>query len=66
MNITEDRIDYFTTEILKDTNYNTVPLLMLADDVGKNSWKVITGIENWIIKPFSEDKLIHTVDRLSI
>lgn len=65
MNIDNGKITYFTTEINSDGKYSSIPLLMLADDVGKNSWKQIEGIENWIIKPFSANKLLNTVERLS-
>ncbi len=65
MNIDNGKILYFTNEIKSDNKYSSIPLLMLADDIGKNSWKRIDGIENWIIKPFSANKLINIVERLS-
>ena len=65
MNIDNGKIMYFTNEINSDKKYSSIPLLMLANDVGKNSWKQIEGIENWIIKPFSANKLLNTVKRLS-
>ena len=66
MNIDYGRIIYFTNGINLDNKYSSIPLLMLSDDIGKNSWKQLEGIENWIIKPFSANKLIKTVERLSI
>ena len=66
MNIDNGKIVYFTNEIYSDNKYNSIPLLMLADDFGKNSWKNIQRIDNWIIKPFSANKLINTVERLAI
>ena len=66
MNINRGKIKYFTNEINSDDKYNLIPILLLADDQGKKSWKRIEGINNWIIKPFSADKLMHTVETLSL
>ena len=64
MNIDNGKIVYFTNEINSVNKYSSIPLLMLADDIGKNSWEHIPGIDNWIIKPFSANKLLNTVERL--
>ncbi|MCK5154290.1 MAG: response regulator [Spirochaetales bacterium] len=66
MNINSGRIIYFTNELRSDDKYSLIPILMLTDNIGKNSWKQLKGIKDWIIKPFSADKLLNTVERLSI
>lgn len=66
MNIDSRRIIYFTNELNSDNKYKSIPLLILTDDIGKNSWGQLGKIENWIIKPFSADKLLNTVERLAI
>jgi len=66
MNINRGKIKYFTSELNSDDKYNLIPILILADDQGKKSWEQIEGINNWIIKPFSADKLMHTVETLSL
>jgi len=65
-NINRGKIKYFTSEINSDDKYNFIPILLLAEDQGKKSWEKIEGINNWIIKPFSADKLLHTVETLSL
>ena len=66
MNINRGKIVYFTNELILDDNYCLIPILMLADDRSKNTLRKNEGIKNWIIKPFSADKLLITVERLSI
>ena len=66
MNLKSSKIVDFTRNISGDSGYNLIPLLMLTDDAGKTSKRSISGMEEWIIKPFSADKLLNTVRRLSI
>lgn len=66
MNINMGKIIYFMNELNLSKKYSLIPKLMLADDRGKNSWRKLKGIKNWIIKPFSADKLLHTVEKLTI
>jgi len=62
MNINKGKIKYFTNQINSNDKYNLIPILILTDDQGKKSWKQMEGINNWIIKPFSADRLLHTVE----
>jgi len=66
MNIDKGNIIYFTNEINSTNKYHMIPLLILADYNDKISWVQDKGITNWIIKPFSADKLLKTVKKLSI
>lgn len=66
MNLKSSKTTDFTRNISGDSRYNLIPLLMLTDEAGRDSKKSISGIEGWIIKPFSADKLLNTVRRLSI
>ena len=66
VNLKNSKIIDFTSNIADDSKYNLIPLLMLSNEEGKVSNKNISGIEEWIIKPFSTDKLLKTVRRFSI
>lgn len=61
VNLKNNKIIDFTSNIADDSKYNLIPLLMLSNEEGKVSNKSISGIEEWIIKPFSTDKLLKTV-----
>ncbi|MEA1910922.1 MAG: hypothetical protein U9N32_04485, partial [Spirochaetota bacterium] len=63
MNINRGRIKYFTNEISSVAKYNLIPILILADDQGKKSWNQSERVKNWLIKPFSADKLLKTVNK---
>ena len=66
MNLKSSKIIDFTRNISNDSRYNLIPLIMLTDGNRDVSKKSISGIKEWIIKPFSADKLLKTVRRLSI
>ena len=66
MNMNNGKIMYFTNELKSNNKYKMIPLLMLADDKGKNSWRQLEGIGKWIIKPFSADKLLKAVKNIAI
>ncbi|MDA3941309.1 MAG: hypothetical protein PF693_18690 [Spirochaetia bacterium] len=66
MNMNLGRITYFTNTLKSNNKFNLIPLLMLADDKGKNSWKQINGVENWIIKPFSANKLLRSIRNIIV
>ena len=66
INLENSKIIDFARNIAGDSRYNLIPLIMLIDEGGKVSKRSIPGIEEWIIKPFSADKLLKTVRRLSI
>ena len=66
VNLKNSKIIDFTSNIAVDNRYNLIPLLMLSSEEGKVSNKSISGIEEWIIKPFSTDKLLKTVRKFSI
>ncbi|MCK5199114.1 MAG: response regulator [Spirochaetales bacterium] len=66
INLGKSKIIDFASNIAVNSRYNTIPLIMLSNEEGKVSDKSIPGIEEWIIKPFSTDKLLKTVRRFSI
>lgn len=63
VNLKNNKIIDFTSNIADDSKYNLIPLLMLSNEEGKVSNKSISGIEEWIIKPFSTDRLLKTVGK---
>ncbi|RKX84009.1 MAG: hypothetical protein DRP58_07850 [Spirochaetes bacterium] len=65
-NMNKGKIVYFTNALKSNNKYSLIPLLMLADDKGKNSWEQLSDVENWVIKPFSADKLLKAVRSISI
>lgn len=66
INLKNSNIINFASNIADDNKYNLIPLLMLSNEEGKISNNNISGIEEWIIKPFSTDKLLKTVRKFSI
>lgn len=66
INLKNSKITDFISNIADDSRYNLIPLLMLSNEEENISDKSISGIEEWIIKPFSTDKLLKTVRRFSI
>ena len=63
MNLKGSKIIDFARNIAGDSRYKLIPLLMLTDEAGKVSKRSIPGIKEWIIKPFSADKLLKAVRR---
>lgn len=66
INIDNGKIIYFAEEVNLDNKYSSIPLLILADEIGKNTWRETDGIKNWLIRPFSANKLLKTVKKLSV
>ncbi len=66
MNLKSNKIIDFTRNIAGDSRYNLIPLLMLTNEEGKISKRSISGVEGWIIKPFSADNLLKIVRKFSI
>ena len=63
IDLKSSKIIDFTSSILDDNRYNLIPLIMLINEEEKVSGKIIPGIEEWMIKPFSTHKLLKTVKK---
>jgi len=66
MNLKNSKIIDFARNIADDSRYNLIPLIILIDEGSKVSKRSMPEIEEWIIKPFSAEKLLKTVSRFSI
>jgi DNA-binding response OmpR family regulator len=64
MSLKNERINNSTKDLENMNKLNSIPLIMLTNQEAISSLQDPGVNMNWLIKPFSADKLLKTVDKL--